>query len=183
MFDDPAKLALGLATGIVFGVLLQKGQVAKFQVIIGQLLFRDWTVFKIMGTAIIVGMIGVNLLIATGMASLHIQPASLARILFGGLFFGVGMAILGLCPGTSVAASGEGRRDAMVGVFGMLLGAGAYVVLFPTLQPLFQSMPDAGKVTLPQITGSPIWVWIIGITVVLGTLVAMLHRRSLQPRT
>ena len=85
--------------------------------------------------------------------------------------------------GTGVAASGEGRRDAMVGVFGMLLGAGAYVALFPTLQSLFQSMPDAGKVTLPQITGSPTWIWNIGITVVLGTLVAMLHRRSLPNRT
>ena len=111
MFDEPMKLLLGLVTGIVFGLLLQKGQVAKFEVILGQLLLKDWTVFKIMGTAIAIGTIGVNILIAAGIASLHIQTASVARVIIGGTLFGIGMAIFGLCPGTSVAASGEGHRD------------------------------------------------------------------------
>lgn len=48
MFDTPGKLALGLLTGIVFGFLLQKGRAAKFHVIVGQFLLRDWTVVKIM---------------------------------------------------------------------------------------------------------------------------------------
>lgn len=123
MFDDTMKLFLGLVTGILFGFLLQKGQVAKFQVILGQLLLKDWTVVKIMGTAVAVGIIGVNILVAAGVASLYIQTASLARVVAGGIVFGIGMAIFGLCPGTSVAASGEGHRDAMVGIIGMLCGA------------------------------------------------------------
>ena len=59
MFDSPSKLLLGLVTGVAFGFLLQKGQVTKFRVIVGQLLLRDWTVAKIMGTAVAVGAIGV----------------------------------------------------------------------------------------------------------------------------
>ncbi len=55
MFDSPEKLLLGLLTGIAFGVLLQKGRVAKFAVIVGQFLLKDWTVVKIMGTAVVVG--------------------------------------------------------------------------------------------------------------------------------
>lgn len=174
MFDDPIKLMLGLLTGLVFGFLLQKGQVAKFQVIVGQLLFRDWTVIKIMATAIAVGTIGVNILVAAGMASLHIQPATLARIVAGGVLFGIGMGIFGLCPGTSVAASGEGHRDAMVGVVGMLFGAAAYVVSFPALQPFFKAFPDFGKVTLPELTGTSVALWVVGVSAILGILVVLL---------
>ena len=112
MFEEPCRLILGLVTGFVFRVLLQKGQVAKFQTIMGQLLLKDWTVLKIMATAIAVGTIGVHVLVLGEQTSLHIQSAALARVIIGGIIFGIGLAILGLCPGTSVAACGEGRRDA-----------------------------------------------------------------------
>lgn len=178
MFDEPTKLLLGLLTGIMFGFLLQKGQVAKFQVILGQLLFRDWTVIKIMGTAVAVGTIGVNVLVAMGYASLHIQTASIARVVAGGALFGIGMAIFGLCPGTSVAACGEGHRDAMVGVVGMLLGAAAYVGFFPMLQPFFKALPDFGKVTLPEATGTSTALWVVGVAVMLGVVEFLLGREG-----
>jgi hypothetical protein len=50
MFESPDKLILGFLTGVLFGFLLQKGRVAKFEVIVGQFLLRDWTVVKTMGT-------------------------------------------------------------------------------------------------------------------------------------
>ncbi len=121
MFDSVDKLALGLFTGIVFGFLLQKGRVAKYEVIVGQFLFKDWTVVKTMGTAVVVGAVGVYGLVAMDMASLHIRPALLGGVLIGAVLFGIGMAVLGYCPGTSVAGCGEGRRDAMVGVLGMFV--------------------------------------------------------------
>ncbi len=176
MFDEPHKLVLGLVTGILFGILLQKGQVAKFQKIVGQLLLKDWTVLKIMATAIAVGTLGVHLLIAEGGASLHIQTAALARVLIGGVLFGVGLTVFGLCPGTSVAACGEGKRDALVGVIGMLFGAGAYVAAFSALEPLMESMADFGKVTLPQITGTTPWIWAIGVAVIMTIILIVLER-------
>ncbi|QDV44548.1 putative inner membrane protein [Stieleria neptunia] len=160
MFDPLWKLALGLLTGMVFGLLLQKGRVAKFHVIVNQFLFRDWTVVKIMGTAVVVGAIGIYALLPTGAVSLHIKPLVWLGIVAGGLCFGAGMAIFGYCPGTSVAACGEGRRDAMVGVIGMLLGAGLYVVLYPQLSGLLKTWGDAGKVTLPEWSGTSPWLWI-----------------------
>ena len=80
MFDHPTKLLLGLVTGIAFGFLLQKGRVAKFHVIMGQFLLRDWTVVKIMATAVAVGAVGVWFLVQTGVATLHVKPAQ-----FGGV--------------------------------------------------------------------------------------------------
>jgi uncharacterized protein len=164
MFDPIAKLLLGLLTGIVFGFLLQKGRVAKFHVIIGQFLFRDWTVVRIMATAVAVGSIGVYALIDAGIAGLHVKPAAFGSVVIGGVLFGAGIALLGYCPGTTVAACGEGRRDAMVGLGGMLTGAFAYVWLYPVLKALSGRFPDWGKVTLPQLTHSPAWPWIAGLT-------------------
>lgn len=177
MFDEPTKLALGLLTGILFGFLLQKGRAAKFHVIIGQFLLKDWTVVKIMGNAVIVGAIGVYALVAMDLASLHIKPLLWGGVLIGAICFGIGIAIFGYCPGTSVAACGEGRRDAMVGVLGMLVGAAVYVALFPVLQPVIKSLGDAGEITIPQVTDTSPWPWVVGLTVV-GSVVLWLLRRN-----
>lgn len=166
MFDPIWKLALGLFTGVLFGVLLQKGRVAKYQVILGQFLLRDWTVVKIMGTAVVVGAIGIYALLPTGAVSLHLKPLAWGGIIFGGLLFGIGMAVLGYCPGTGVAACGEGRKDAVAGVLGMLCGAGVYVAAFPPLNEFIKQFGSEGKITLPETTGTSPWLWIIGLTVV-----------------
>lgn len=160
MFDSPEKLVLGLVTGIVFGFLLQKGRVAKFEVIVGQFLFKDWTVVKMMGTAVVVGTVGVYSLVSADLATLHIRPALLGGVLLGAVCFGIGMAIFGYCPGTSVAGCGEGRRDAMVGVLGMFAGAALYVALYEQLQPAIKSLGDWGKITLPEVTHTSPWLWV-----------------------
>lgn len=154
MFDEPLKLFLGFLTGIFFGFFLQKGQAAKFDVILGQLLLKNWTVVKIMGTAVAVGTVGVNLLIAYGVADLHIQEAVVTRIFPGAVLFGIGMAVLGLCPGTCVAACGQGTKDAFAGVAGMFVGALTYVLAFPALQPFFEASGSWGKVTLAELLGT-----------------------------
>jgi uncharacterized membrane protein YedE/YeeE len=178
VFDPVTKLLLGLLTGILFGFLLQKGRAAKFHVIIGQLLMRDWTVLKIMATAVVVGSVGVYALVAMGAASLHIKPALLGGVILGGILFGIGLAVFGYCPGTSVAASGEGRRDAMVGVVGMLFGAGAFVACYQALEPITKALADWGKITLPEATSISPWIWIVGLIVAAALALTALERNS-----
>ena len=165
MFDTPTKLALGFLTGILFGFFLQKGRVAKFEVIVGQFLFKDWTVVKVMGTAVAVGAVGVYALVTADLATLHIKPALLGGVGLGAVCFGIGMAVLGYCPGTSVAGCGEGRRDAMVGVAGMFAGAALFVAMFPALQPLINGLGDLGEVTLPELTNTSPWLWVAGLAI------------------
>jgi hypothetical protein len=57
-----SSLAWGFLFGIIFGFLLQKGGVTKYDVIIGQLLLEDFTVIKIMLSAVVTGMIGIHLM-------------------------------------------------------------------------------------------------------------------------
>jgi uncharacterized membrane protein YedE/YeeE len=182
MFDSPDELLLGLATGVAFGILLQKGRVAKFPVIVGQFLLRDWTVAKIMGTAVVVGSAGVFALAAAGRADLHVKPLQLGGVLLGGLLFGVGMTVLGYCPGTTVAACGEGRRDAVAGVLGMFAGALAFVAAWPALQPVIKGLGDGGKVTLPDLTGTSPWVW-VGALAAAGLVAAVLLYGRGKPAT
>lgn len=183
--DSPAKLLLGLTTGVAFGWLLKRGRVASNEAILNQLLFRDSTVFKVMATAVAVGSVGVHALVHSGHAQLQIKPMN-AGVVMGGLLFGPGMALLGYCPGTSMAAAGAGYRDAGAGLIGMLAGAGAFVAAYPKMKPLLQSF-DRGKATLPKLTKTPTWPWLIGLCSVVGVASVLgelrqRSRRRLRPR-
>ena len=180
MFDSPDKLLLGFITGIAFGFLLQKGRVAKFRVIVGQFLLKDWTVFKVMLTAVAVGAVGVWIMVAMEWASLTIKPAAFGGVIVGALLFGTGMAIFGYCPGTSVAACGEGRRDAMVGVVGMLAGALVYVAAFPALQSLVNGLGNLGEVTLPAVTGLSPWIFVGALAIAAFLVATFVQRRAEQ---
>jgi len=171
MFESPGQLALGLLTGIAFGFLLQKGQVAKYQVILGQLLLKDWTAFKIMLTAMLVGAIGVYALRAAEVTYLDIWPFQPAAMLLGALLFGIGIAVIGYCPGTGMAGAGEGSRDAALGVLGMLCGAAVFVATFPMLERIGAALGDWGKVTVPGVLGVSPWL-VIGVLSVIVPLIS-----------
>lgn len=72
--DSPRLLVLGFCFGIVFGFLLQKGGLTKYEVLMDQFLLTDFTVAKIMLTAITVGIVGVFSLRALGLVKLHVKP-------------------------------------------------------------------------------------------------------------
>ncbi|MDD4269892.1 MAG: YeeE/YedE family protein [Pirellulaceae bacterium] len=165
------QLLLGFLLGIGFGFLLQKGGVTYYDVIIDQLLLKDFTVVKIMLTAMVTGMIGVHLLVRFGLTQLHPKPGSLGATIPGSLIFGIGFGTLGYCPGTAVAAVGHGALDALFGgVAGMLLGAAAFAALYPKLKPIL-SKADFGNPTFPQMLHVNPWTVVLPIVaVVVGLL-------------
>lgn len=161
---DPLWLCVGgLLAGVAFGVLLQKGQVAKYATIVGQFLLVDWTVAQVMGTAIVTGAIGIYAMLFFGMLDqLQVKPAFLLANAIGGLVFGVGMTTVGYCPGTGMAAVAEGSRHARWAALGMLVGAGLYTFAYPALsQTALFTTADLGKVTLPDVTGVPAGVYLV----------------------
>jgi uncharacterized membrane protein YedE/YeeE len=160
--DPYGKLLLGLGSGVAFGALLEKGGVARHDAIVQQLLLRDGRVATVMGTAAAVGALGVHALERAGMTRLSVKPLQPVAIVGGGVLFGAGVALLGYCPGTSLAAAGAGRRDAVAGVLGMLAGAVAFTHLYPRLKARLQE-GDQGKVTLPEATRTPKWPWLAGL--------------------
>lgn len=174
------QLVFGLGIGFLFGFLLQKGNVTEYDVIVGQLLFRDFTVVKIMVTAMVTGMIGVHALRSLGLAQLHPKHGSLGMTLVGGLIFGVGFAVLGYCPGTIAAAVGQGKMDACVGgLTGIILGAGLYAHAFPYLSRTILTRGDFGSQTFPEMFRVNPWVIIVPLAVALVGLLYWLERSGL----
>ncbi len=153
-----SDLILGLITGIVFGVLLQKGRVLRFEKQVGAMLLKDMTIFKFMMSAILVGMVGIYLLSDLGIISLSHKSMNMGGVIIGGLLFGGGWAVMGYCPGTSVGAIAEGRWHAIFAVLGMLLGAALYAEAFPALSNTVLAWKDFGKISLPEILGLSHWV-------------------------
>lgn len=125
--EKKSRLIKGLITGIIFGFLLQRGGVTRYNVIVGQLMLQDFTVVKIMLTAVITGMIGIYFLLDRGLVELSPKNHSLRQVIPGGLIFGVGFALLGYCPGTIAGAAGQGSLDALIpGFIGIIFGSGLY---------------------------------------------------------
>jgi uncharacterized membrane protein YedE/YeeE len=151
---------LGLVTGVLFGILLQQGRVLRFEKQVGAMLFRDMTIFKFMLSAIIVGMVGINGLVAAGLVGYKVKGTFVAANVLGGLLFGGGWALMGYCPGTSVGAVGEGRWHAVWAILGMLIGAAIFAEVYPILASSIISWGDFGKQTLYGVLGVSKWVLI-----------------------
>lgn len=165
-FAAPGDLLSGALVGLVFGFLLQKGGVTRFDVIVRQFLLRDFTVLKVMLTAMLVGGIGIYGMRAAGLEfPLHVKNAQVLGNAVGGLIFGAGMAILGYCPGTGVAALGDGSRHAWAGVLGMVFGAAVYAEVHPWMASTLLGTADLGKETLPTVTGLSPWWFLLAMAV------------------
>ncbi len=169
--DSTRQLVLGLLFGVAFGFLLQKGGVAKYHILIGALLLEDFTVMKVMLTAIIVGSVGIFALHALGGVELHLKPTRYASNVVGGLLFGIGFGLLGYCPGTGAAALGQGNWDAIGGVAGLMVGSYLYAEMSGTLDRTINKWGDRGKLTLPDIVGMKrstfLLIWLPLLTMVL----------------
>ncbi len=161
--DSVGMRVLGLATGVVFGGLLQKGRLTRPEVILGQLRLRDARVAQTMAAAVASGAIGIHALERRGLTRKDVKPLKVGGVVAGAALFGSGLALLGYCPGTSIAAAGEGRRDALAGVLGMLAGAAAFVALYPRLVKLLDLGGDLGKATLPGATATRALPWVSGL--------------------
>lgn len=163
LYDNTrAQRLLGLMIGIGFGFALGKGRLTEHDVIVKQLLFEDFTVIKVMMSAIAVGMVGVYAMKSLGWVTLYPKPGSLGSTIIGGLIFGVGFALLGYCPGIVFGAAAHGAMDAIVGgIPGMLLGAAVFVALFPKLDKAILNKGSFGNPTLPELLKVGHWVVVI----------------------
>jgi hypothetical protein len=175
-----SSLAWGLLFGIIFGFLLQKGGVTKYDVIIGQLLLEDFTVIKIMLSAVVTGMIGIHLMKSLGWIQLNPKSGSWGKNAIGGLIFGLGFALLGYCPGTIAGAIGNGYLDALVGgLTGILLGSGLLAAAYPNLKTGILKKGDFGNLTLPRLLKVNDWIVIIPLSGLLILLLYLMERAGL----
>jgi uncharacterized membrane protein YedE/YeeE len=157
---------LGLVTGLAFGFFLQKGRVLRYDKQVSAMLFKDMTILKFMLSAIIVGMFGILAMHDLEIIKLSHKAMNVGGVVIGGALFGIGWAVMGYCPGTSVGAVGEGRWHAIFGVIGMIVGAAVYAELFPFFKSTVLTWADFGKIGLPEALGVNHWVVAVIFTII-----------------
>ena len=119
-------------SGIYFGVVLVKSEVASWFRINQMFLFKEAHMYLIITSAIVVGVISVQLIRRFQARSIQREEIVLAGkplqygVIFGGTIFGMGWAITGACPGPIYAQIGAGEWSAIVTFLGALLGMYGY---------------------------------------------------------
>ena len=119
----------GLVCGVLFGVALEIAGFGSPAKLTAQFRLTDWSVFKVMFTAIVVAAVGLWALRVFGLLeadSLFVPQALVMASAVGGALIGLGFAIGGYCPGTSMVGMSSGRLDALVFVLGLFIGTTAF---------------------------------------------------------
>jgi uncharacterized membrane protein YedE/YeeE len=173
------SLFYGLITGIIFGFLLQKAQVLRYDKQVGALRLMDMTILKFMLSAIVVASIGIYLFKDLGLIKLSMKSTSIGAQLIGGAVFGIGWGLLGYCPGTAAGALGEGRIDGLWGLLGMLCGGALYAVIYPIMKTHILSIGSYGKIGLPQVIGVNHWIVIIVLALLSMLLFRLFESKNL----
>ncbi len=144
-------IALIFIFGFFFGAILQYAKLNKYNTISGLAILENFAVAKTIAVAIGFGAILLSIEIGLGFATYHVKPLILGGIVFGGLIFGSGMAILGYCPGTLPISLGEGSLDALIGIIGGIAGGVVYTIILPSIHGVLG--PDLGNISLKSLVG------------------------------
>jgi uncharacterized membrane protein YedE/YeeE len=160
-----SALPLALVIGAAFGFALERAGLGDARKLAGQFYLRDFTVLKVMFSAIVTAMLGAFWLGRLGvidLGALYVPETFLAPQVVGGLVFGVGFIVSGLCPGTSCVAAATGRIDGLATMGGLLVGVLATGLAFPLFATFYASTP-LGAFTLPQLAHAPYGVVVAAI--------------------
>ena len=127
-----------LAVGSVFGIALSRSGAADYNFIQGMFLFEEFQLYGIIGVAVLLTAPALWLIKRHGKtvtgAPLVLQSKPQHRgNVAGGLLFGIGWSIAGMCPGPILVNIGEGKIYALAALAGALVGTASFGVLYPML--------------------------------------------------
>lgn len=141
-------LFIGLFIGILWGIIFEKTGIFRPKTILKQLTFEDFTMLKMMGSAIVTSF-GV-LWVAHYFVDIGdlVKPLDLFPNIFGGIFMGIGIALTGACPGTAWAQLGAGYKNARFIIFGGIVAATLYGFFLNEIELFFKTNPQKEISTL-----------------------------------
>lgn len=171
-------LLLGLGTGIIFGLIIQRIGASDYDAILGALRLKDARIPKTILVAISIASVGIAILNLAGLIPLYLLPFPVFGIIIGGIIFGSGMALAGYCPGSTLVAIGEGKIDALFCFLGGLAGAFSYALIYPFISFFTEETLNLGRISISSILGiRHIYASLLFATFILF-LLYLLERRS-----
>jgi len=125
-----------LAIGIFFGIIMFKSEAASWFRIYEMFQFGSFHMYGIIGSALVLGVIGIQVIKRKNIkpldgSEMSLQPKNkgVARYLIGGIIFGLGWALAGACPGPMYVLAGAGYISILIVIFGAVLGTFLYGML------------------------------------------------------
>lgn len=125
-----------IIVGFIFGVVLTKSEAVSWYRIYEMFQFQSFHMYGIIAVAILTGIIGLQIIKRVQLNNIKDEPFQVAdkeegsiRYWVGGLFFGLGWALVGACPGPIFILIGAGFLPAIVILVGALLGTFIYGVI------------------------------------------------------
>ena len=161
-----AALTMAAFVGVLFGFVLERAGFGSSRKLVSIFYLRDFAVFKVMFTAIVVAMLGARAFEAAGLVDLstwYQLETFLVPQTVAGLLFGAGFVMGGWCPGTAVVGCATGRKDALVFLGGVGGGSLLYMAVYPALAG-WVTRSD-GVSTLPDLLGMSPAVTAVGVAV------------------
>jgi uncharacterized membrane protein YedE/YeeE len=174
MDDLPWMLSLSaLGTGLIFGYVIQRGGFCLTRALSNAVLMRDGNILRAYMLALLVAMVGVQLIETLGLVDIPLRPLRWLSNIAGGLLFGVGMILSGGCSGSTWYRVGEGAIGVWVVLLGFAIGATtAGIGLLSPLRSLLQkptiTVGDGAAPTLANIAGLSPWIVIVVLAVLGG---------------
>jgi uncharacterized membrane protein YedE/YeeE len=175
----------GIILGLIFGYVLENAGFGSGCKLTAQLRFKDWAVFKVMFTAILVSAGGLYLLQGLGVievSNMFVPSVFIWGSSLGGVLIGVGMAVGGYCPGTSMVAMFSGKLDGLVFLLGIGIGTLGFNSVFSSIEGWAWKQVGPDGLTLPQLLHLPAWVVWAALFAVL-VIVGYLTRTNVQSRS
>ena len=177
-FGEGTSLLVAVVIGLFFGFFLERGGLGNPHKLTGVFYLTDFTVPKVMFTAMLVAAAGVYLLSDLGLmdiGKMWIVPTFFWPQIVGGFVFGIGYVLSGYCPGTSVAALASGRLDALFAMAGMGAGSLLFAVLYPWLEGFYLSS-NMDELTIPKVMGLNHWTVLAALWVIAVVMFALMER-------
>lgn len=148
------QVLLGLFSGIAFGFVIQRVGATSADRMARSHLMLDGDIPRFMLASVAIAAVGLFGLQSVGVGRTLILPTSLVASGLAAVIFGIGWGLCGYCPGTTWAAAGEGRMDAVFALLGGLCGTAVFAHLHPVLVPLLYAPTNVGQITIADLFGS-----------------------------
>lgn len=160
------EILIAVLLGFGFGFVLERAGFGSGCKLTAQFRLTDWSVFKVMFTAIVFSAVGMYVFDLAGWMeadSVYVPIPYMWAIAAGGALIGAGFAVGGYCPGTAAVGLVTGRVDALVFFAGILIGTYVFAAFFPQ----FDLLTTAGEFTqgdrLPEALGLPEWLVLVAM--------------------
>lgn len=139
--NRPAMLLTYLVIGMFLGVIFIQSEVASWYRIQEMFRFRSFHMYGVIGTAVFVAAVSIQLIRRLGMKTIHGEPIVTsrkewsgggipgARYWMGGTVFGMGWALVGACPGPMFALTGAGVGVMVVVIVFAMVGTWSYAAV------------------------------------------------------